>query len=239
MSAVDCFQISKSFLLRKKTVHALEDVTLAVEEGEFIILTGPGGSGKSTLLSILGGQIAPDGGESYILGQSIHRMTNKKKNQFRLQTIGYVFKEPSLISGLSVEENVLIPLQFSRQNQKDRVAQVTRVLEKLGLEEKGESYPEELSVQDRHLVALARALVTDPQVLLLDEPTRFMDHPTGVKAFTMLMQLALDQHVTIISATNDLRLHPFAHRIVKMRQGKIEEVLGESSEEEIPPFLRL
>lgn len=240
MSVIDCIQVSKTFTQRKKTTQALDDVSLLVEEGELVVISGPGGSGKTTLLSILGGQMIPDSGEIYIWGQNIHRMKEKEKSQFCREVVGYVFQEPSLVQGLNVRDNVLLPLTFAGQKKRDVFDKVAEMLSIVGLEEMATAYPSELSKGEKQLVALARALTMKPKIIILDEPTKHLDHQYGVKVFTLLMQLALDHGVSVLSATTDIRLHPFAHRIVKMRRGKIEEVLGESLlEEDAPPFLKL
>jgi len=240
MSSVDCFHLSKLFTQRKKKILALNNVSLEVEEGEIIIITGPPSSGKTTLLSVLGGRLNPDEGESYLLGQNIHRMTEREKSRFRNKNIGYVFDEPNLIQSLTVEENVMLPLQFVSIPHKVALVQTSEMLEQVGMIEQKRLYPSELSKGECQLVAIARALITDPKLLLLDEPTSHLDHQSGIKIFTLLRQLALDLGVTIISVINDIRLHPFAHRVVKMKMGKIEEILGESAfNESEPPFLRI
>lgn len=238
---IDCIEISKKFTQRRKEVIALDRVSLTIEEGEFVILTGPGGSGKTTLLSILGGQMLPDQGEAYLWGQCMQKMKGKEKSQFCREMLGFVFQETSIIQGLTVIENVRLPLSLSQVEKNMAMEKASEMLGLLGIEEMAQAYPSELSTGEKQLVALARALTMKPKILLLDEPTKHLDHQYGVKVFTLLMQLARDHEVSILSVTTDIRLHPFAHRIVKMRQGRIDEILGEKlfEEDSSPPFLKI
>lgn len=216
---IECIQLCKNFLNKR----AVDLVSLSVEEGEFIIITGPPSSGKSTLIALMAGLLKPDSGECRVATSKQH--------------VGVVFQKLHLIESMSILENVLLPLQFSHVPYRLAKNRAMEALAEVGME--GESYtsPAKLSEGENQLVALARALVTDARVLLLDEPTSFLDHQTGVRVFTLLRQKVLDESLTIISVTNDVRLHPFGSRLVKMRSGKIEEIAGESLLDEVPPPL--
>lgn len=217
---IDCHQLCKTF---HKGRRAIDHLSLTVEEGEFIIITGPPSSGKSTLLSLMAGILKPDSGEC----------TQYNRNKY----LGIVFQKLHLIDTMTVFENVILPLQFSRVPHRLAKNRALEALHEVGMLEEKDSYPNKLSQGENQLVAIARALVPDPKILLLDEPTSFLDHQTGVRVFTLFRQLALDQLITVVCVTNDVRLHPFAHRLVKMKSGRIENIVGESLLDEIPPPL--
>lgn len=234
MSIVACSQISKSFDGKK---IALEEIELYVEEEEFIIISGSPGSGKTTLLSILEGYLTPTNGQVSVLGYNLFEMNAFQKAKFRRENLGVVFQNGRLIESLTVLDNVIAPLASSKNSKKTAYLKAMSALNYMGIDSKKNCYLEELSGSEIQLVAMSRALVNQPRVLLLDEPTQFLDHQTGVKVMTYLRQMALDHQMTIIAVLNDVRLFPFASRVIRMKGGKIVDVLGESLIDS--PFLRI
>jgi len=221
---IGCSQLSRG---------VLEGIDLEVEGEEFIVIAGPPGSGKSTLLSVLAGYLTPTTGTVTVLGRSLFGMNATQRAKFRRLNIGVVFQKGHLISQLTVLENVTLPLLGEKNAEEKGLS----ALAYMGVEGKKNLYPEELSGAEAQLVALSRALINQPRILFLDEPTQFLDHHTGMKVMTYLRQMALDHQMTIVAVLNDVRLFPFASRIIRMKGGKITDVLGESFVDS--PFLRI
>lgn len=234
MSIVACNQVSKSFDGKR---FVLEEVDLQIEEEEFIMISGPPGSGKTTLLSILAGYLAPTNGSIAVLGRDLFQMNSFQKAKFRRENLGVVFQNGRLISSLTVLENVITPLVCSNDTGANANLKALNVLNYMGIDKKKDCYLEELSGAELQLVSMSRALVNQPRLLLLDEPTQFLDHQTGVKVMTYLRQMALDHQITIVCIISDVRLFPFASRVIRMKSGKIVDVLGESLLDS--PFLRI
>lgn len=236
MTAIECIEISKAF----RRVKALSDISLDVEEGEFVIVTGPPSSGKTTLLSVMGGLLHPDNGECYLFGKEIATMSDQERSLFISRTIGTVFQDIHLIDSYTLLENVLFPMQFSNVPTRIARSQSLEILEQMGMAKEKDCYPNEISGGERQLVALARALASEPKVLLLDEPTGYLNHQTAVKVFTNLHQRVMDYALTIVCSCNDIRLHPFAHRVISMGSGKIVNVVGEKSDfNDNMPFMQI
>ena len=234
MSIVTCNQLSESFDGKK---FVLEEIDLQINEEEFVMISGPPGSGKTTLLSILAGYLEPTSGSATILGKNLFEMTANQKAKFRRDQLGVVFQNGRLISSLTVLENVTLPLACGNDSKVNANLKSMNVLNYMGIDQKKDCYLEELSGAELQLVSLSRALVNNPRLLILDEPTQFLDHQTGVKVMTYLRQMAMDHQMTIVSVLSDVRLFPFASRVIRMKSGKIVDVLGESFLDS--PFLRI
>ena len=234
MSIITCNQVVKVSDAEKPLLNGID---LEIDEEEFIMISGPPGAGKSTLLSILGGYLTPTSGSVSILGKNLFQMNAFEKAKFRRENLGVVFQNGRLIASLTVLENILVPLLSSNQSKKNSTFKALNVLNYMGIEEKKDSYLDELSGAELQLVSLSRALVNEPKVLLLDEPTQFLDHQTGVKVMTYLREMAIDHQITIISILNDVRLFPFASRVIRMKSGRVVDVLGDFLIDS--PFLRI
>ncbi len=234
MSIVSCAGLTKTF---DGITNILDGVDLQIEEEEFIMISGPPGAGKSTLLSLLGAYATPTSGTISILESNLFEMNSTQKAEFRRENIGAVFQTARLLPSLSVIENVLLPLACTGESRASSILKALTALNYMGIDKKRDSHLSELSGAELQLVSMSRALVNQPRLLLLDEPTQFLDHQTGVKVMTYLRQMALDHQITIICALNDVRLFPFASRIIRMKSGKIVDTLGESFLDS--PFLRI
>ncbi len=234
MSIVTCNQVKKSFDGDK---FILEGIDLQIEEEEFIMISGPPGSGKTTLLSIITGFLSPTSGSVAVLGKDLFQMNSFQKAKFRRENLGVVFQNGRLISSLTVLDNVIASLVCGNDSKINAKLKALNVLNYMGIDKKKDCYLEELSGAELQLVSMSRALVNQPRLLLLDEPTQFLDHQTGVKVMTYLRQMALDHQITIVCVISDVRLFPFASRVIRMKGGKIVDVLGESLLDS--PFLRI
>ena len=230
MTILRCHQVRKTFDGRK---YVLEGIDFSIEEEEFILFTGPPGAGKTTLLSILGGYMEPSEGEVLLLDKNMFAMSAFEEAQFRKDHIGAVFQRGRLIPALTVLENVMIAMSHDRGSKEKALT----ILSYMGMEEKHTFYPEQLSGAEMGLVALSRALVNEPKLLILDEPTQFLDHQTSMKVMTYLRQMAIDHQITVIAALNDIRLYPFASRIFRMKGGRIIDTLGDTFQD--APFIKL
>lgn len=207
-------------------VHALDDVSLRVERGEFVAVMGASGSGKSTLLHLLGGVDTPTSGRVTLDGVSLYDQKEEALTVFRRRQIGLVYQFYNLVPLLTVEENLTLPLLLD-----GRTADPARVLDllaRLGLEKKRRAFPSQLSGGQQQRVAIARALITRPALLLADEPTGNLDSAAGEKIMQMLVQLNATTGQTIVMITHDETLALRAKRIVRLRDGHIvkDEVLS-------------
>jgi len=201
-------------------VQALKGIDLKVEEGEFIAIMGRSGSGKSTLLRILGLLDMPSGGEVQIDGINALKLTEKEKARFRLQMLGYVFQEHSLIAELSVLENVYLPAvsDLSNTNYKKRAKEI---LEIVGLKDRVRHYPSEISGGEQQRVAIARALMNQPKTLFADEPTASLDADSSKVVLDLFSKLNKDLKQTIVMVTHEPEDRQYVDRVVWMKDGRI------------------
>ncbi len=240
MSALNCENIKKVYSSKKGEKIALEEISFEVEEGELFMISGPSRSGKSTLLSIIGGLLQPTVGTVQIHGTNLFTLPEKEASEFRLRHLGYVFQNPMLIDSLTLYENIIAPMHLLGIKNKHAHTRVLEVLDSVGLSEQKEELPKNLSEAEKSLAAIARSLALLPKLLIYDEPTAHLDHSASVKILTYLKELAYDHSVTIITTITDVRLHPFAGRVAKMKEGKISMICGEGNAmESEPPFLKL
>jgi putative ABC transport system ATP-binding protein len=202
-------------------VVALDAVSLSVAEGEKLAVMGPSGSGKSTLLSILGCLERPTAGEYRLFGESVEAMGDERLSRTRNQRIGFVFQSFHLIPQLSVAENVLTPLLYGDVPEAEWRPRVKRCLERVGLSHRADHRPAELSGGEAQRAAIARALVTEPALLLADEPTGNLDSHTGEEVASLLDELHAEGR-TVVLVTHNEALGARAQRVLRLRDGRIE-----------------
>jgi len=202
-------------------VHALKGIDLKVEEGEFIAIMGRSGSGKSTLLRILGLLDMPSGGEVQIDGINALKLAEKEKARFRLERLGYVFQEHSLIAELSVLENVYLPAvsDLSKTNYKKRAKEI---LEIVGLKDRVRHYPSEISGGEQQRVAIARALMNQPKTLFADEPTASLDADSSKVVLDLFSRLNKELKQTIVMVTHEPEDRQYVDRVIWMKDGRID-----------------
>jgi putative ABC transport system ATP-binding protein len=199
-------------------IRALEDVTLRVEPGEFVALTGASGSGKSTLLNLLGALDRPDSGELSVGGRRLDRLDDP--SDYRGSVVGLVFQFHNLIPTLSAAENVQVPM-LGRRPRREREARAHALLAEVGLAERAHSRPPTLSGGERQRVAIARALANEPQLVLADEPTGALDSETGAQILALLRRVRDERGTTILMVTNDEATAGAADRVLRLRDGRI------------------
>lgn len=219
---VSCRGLNKTYQEDAVPVHALQGVDLDVSVGEFVSLSGPSGSGKSTLLNIVGGLDRADTGEVVIDGVELGQLNNAELANLRLHKIGFVFQAYNLIPVLSAQENVEFIMQLQGVDARSRRQRATEALASLGLADLRERRPGELSGGQQQRVAIARSIVTNPVLLLADEPTANLDSATTEELLQVLQHLNEEHQMTIVTATHDPLVMGFTRRRVKLRDGMIE-----------------
>lgn len=220
MGSVSVRNVSKDYVLGRTIVRALHDVSLEVEKSEFIAIAGPSGSGKSTLLNLVSAIDSPTQGEVLIDGIALRSLDDNGLSDLRANKIGFIFQTFNLIPVLSAYENVEFPLLFKRQGSVSKT-RVRDVLARVGLEEFMHHRPDELSGGQRQRVAVARALVTDPLIVLADEPTANLDSETGQAVIDLMLEINRSAGTTFIFSTHDPSVMNHARRVVRLVDGRI------------------
>ena len=219
MEMIKAAGLKKYYETDNYEVHALDGVSLSVEEGEFLAIIGTSGSGKTTLLQILGGLDEPTAGGVWIRGNSLKDMTEDERTIFRRRNIGFVFQQYNLIPVINVYENIVLPLRLDGAEIDEKLLEdIVRTL-KIG--EKLENFPEELSGGQQQRVAIARALMVKPAVLLCDEPTGNLDSVTSMEVISLLKTCAARFHQTVIVVTHQEAIAQMADRILRVEDGKL------------------
>ncbi len=218
--ALDMRQVSRTYGSGAAEVHAVIDVDLVVDEGELVAIMGPSGSGKSTLLTIAGGLEDPTGGEVVVAGTPLAAMSRNDRARLRRRSIGYVFQDFNLLSGLTVAENVALPLELDGlAAPAARKAALDR-LDDVGVRAHADRYPDDLSGGERQRVAIARAIVGDRRLVLADEPTGALDSVNG-EGIMRLLRAACQRGVAGVVVTHEAKLAAWADRIVFLRDGRV------------------
>lgn len=208
------------FTTEEVQTKALNEVTLHVEQGEFVAIMGPSGCGKSTLLNILGTLDSPTSGSYFFEGKQVDKMNENQLTALRKNNLGFIFQSFNLIDELTVYENVELPLVYMGIKTAQRKEKVNKVLEKVNLLHRANHYPQQLSGGQQQRVAIARAVVTDCKLLLADEPTGNLDSVNGVEVMELLSELNR-QGTTIIIVTHSQRDATYAHRVIRLLDGQI------------------
>ncbi len=215
--------VTRAFEEDEARVDALRGVDLVIERGEFVSIIGPSGSGKSTLLNVIGALDRPTSGEVVINGRSLSSCSRAELAHIRSQTIGFVFQAFNLVPGMTAAENVALPAVLARKRRSEFDSEVTRLLDVVGLAEKADCLPGQLSGGEQQRVAFARALIMDPPILLADEPTGNLDTKAG-ESIVELLDASHNAGRTIVLVTHELRLASRAQRVVHLRDGTITAV---------------
>lgn len=221
MGLIEIKALCKSYETGGEQVHALVDVTLHIERGEFISVMGPSGSGKSTLLTILGGLNHPTQGDVLVDDISIYRLPMEKLADFRREYVGFIFQSFQLIPYLTVIENVMLPLSITDTSNQEQRRIADDILERTGLRGKARRLPDQLSGGEQERVAIARALVNSPPLLLADEPTGNLDSKTG-KEIMELFKALNDEGQTLVMVTHNPENMAFSTRTINLRDGRME-----------------
>jgi putative ABC transport system ATP-binding protein len=221
MAIVQCEHIYKTYQQGKIQVRALNDVSLSVEKGGFVALSGPSGSGKTTMLNIIGGLDLADSGSVVVDGDSFEQMSQSQLAEMRLNKVGFVFQSYNLVPVLSAVENVEFVMLLQGVPAEERRERARKILDEVGLEGKYDRRPRELSGGQQQRVAVARAIVSNPAIVLADEPTANLDSKTGQGLLEMMREMNQAKGVTFIFSTHDEMVMDFARRLVIIRDGQV------------------
>lgn len=220
--------IFKDYQQDKLVVPVLKDVSLQVEEGEYVAIMGPSGSGKTTLMNIIGCLDRPTSGTYELAGESVLNLKDKELSSVRLNRIGFVFQSFQLMPRESALDNVSLPLSYAGIKKKERRERARKALERVGLGDRADFKPTQLSGGQKQRVAIARAMVNNPKILLADEPTGALDSKSG-KQIMELFEKLNEEGVTIVMITHDINIAKNAKRILHIIDGEISEGGGEEN----------
>jgi putative ABC transport system ATP-binding protein len=218
---IEVDQAVKVYRRGRTEVRALAGVTLTVPRGQFLSVMGPSGSGKSTLLNLLGALDVPSSGSIRIGGQELAKMEDGALSAFRREKLGFVFQFFNLMPTLTAVENVMLPGLLAGRSRAPLLAQAEALLETVGLKGRSEHRPDELSGGEMQRVAVARALLTEPALLLADEPTGNLDSKTGAEVLQLLRQATRERQLTVVMVTHDPRAAEVGDRIVRLADGAL------------------
>ncbi len=220
--------ISKNYQMGEVTVKALDNVDLELYEEEFVVILGPSGSGKSTLLNILGGMDSPTEGRVLVRDEEITNFNDRRLTGYRRDKVGFVFQFYNLMANLTARENVELATEICKD-----ALNIDEIMEEVGLGERKDHFPSQMSGGEQQRVAIARAVAKNPLILLCDEPTGALDFKTGILILTLLHKINRIFKKTVIIITHNMAIGDMADRVVKMRSGKIIEIKENSNP--IPP----
>lgn len=224
--AIRAIDLTRRFEIGGNVVEALKGVSLDIPHGQFLALVGPSGSGKSTFLNLVGGLDRLTSGHLFVDGEELAACSESALTEHRRQRVGFVFQGFNLLPRLTAEENVALPLMFSGIPLADRLEHARRMLAQVGLQDRLDHRPTQLSGGEQQRVAIARALMGRPRIILADEPTGNIDSATGKEIMGLLRRLNEAEGVTLVLVTHDLDAAAFADRVIHLRDGQITD--GES-----------
>lgn len=226
MALIECKDLMKTYTVGDEVVRALDNVSLSVNSGDFIAISGPSGSGKSTLANVIGGLDRPDAGSVQVDGMDLAKAKDRQLSEYRNRHIGFVFQSFNLQVHETALENVISPLVIGGVGRrKERIARGMAALERVGLTDRAKHKPTQLSGGQRQRVAIARALVNDPSLVIADEPTGNLDSNRGAEVMAELSRLN-GEGITLLIITHDAGVAARAKRVVEIRDGKITEKAG-------------
>lgn len=217
---VDLRNINKSYPIGAERLHILKDVSFSVDKGEYLAILGPSGSGKSTLMNIIGCMDTLDSGEYFLDGEAIHEYGDKELTGIRNRKIGFIFQKYHLIPQYTALQNVIMPLLLRGVSRDEAVAEAEKCIRLVGLEDRIKHRPNELSGGQQQRIAIARALVTQPALLLADEPTGALDSVTGQEILKLFRELN-EAGNTIIMITHDINIAKASRRMLKLYDGRL------------------
>ena len=219
MSFIELSSVYKKYKMGEVTIPALDGVSFKIEEGELCMIVGPSGAGKTTVLNILGGIDDCDDGKVRVGGELINQFNKRRLAYYRRYDVGFVFQFYNLVPNLTALENVELASQISNKALNPR-----RVLERVGLGDRLNAFPAQLSGGEQQRVSIARALAKNPKLLLCDEPTGALDYNTGKQILKLLQDTSYETGMTVIIITHNTALTPMADRVVTMRNGKVHRI---------------
>ena len=220
--AVDVRGVCKQFIQGSDCIEVLKNIYFQAQMGELLMIVGPSGCGKTTLLSVIAGTLYCDRGEIDVLGQPLHGLSEKKVTDFRRQHVGFIFQHYHLIPTLNCLENVMVPLLLNSISRSEAEHRAEKALEKVGLKGRERDNPRKISGGQQQRLAIARALVHEPSLVICDEPTAALDADTGSCIMELMAEITRDSNRCVIVVTHDNRIFKYASRITEMNDGRIQ-----------------
>lgn len=211
---IELKDVCKIYKMGEVEIRAADDINFSIERGEFVVIVGPSGAGKTTVLNILGGMDQASGGEVWVNHKNIAEYSSKELTKYRRDDIGFVFQFYNLVQNLTAKENVELAAQICK-NPLDAAA----VLDEVGLAERKDNFPAQLSGGEQQRVAIARALAKNPKLLLCDEPTGALDYQTGKQILKLLQKTCWDKEMTVIVITHNSAITPMADHVIEIKNG--------------------
>lgn len=233
MVLIECRKLTKEYRKGDMVIRPLDGLDLDVEAGEFLALMGPSGSGKTTLLNLIAGIDSPTSGSLVIDGQDISKLSRSSLANWRATYIGYIFQLYNLVPVLTAYENVELPLLLHKLSRKERHERVATALSLVGLADRHDHYPRQLSGGQEQRVAIARAIVADPKILVADEPTGDLDKASALAIMQLLQRLVRDLGKTLIMVTHDPNTAEFASRTLHLDKGRLVDQSGHATMEAV------
>jgi putative ABC transport system ATP-binding protein len=219
---IELVEATKTYEQGRRVVNAVRGVSLRVAAGEFVAIMGPSGSGKSTLMHLMGALDTPTAGRAVFQGQDLQALSDTQRSLLRRNRIGFVFQAFNLLPTLTAAENVVLPLLLGGTNRREAIHRAGGCLERVGLAHRAEHFPEELSGGEMQRVAVARALVADPDAVLCDEPTGNLDSASSGEILSLLASLPEPGRRAVVMVTHDLAAARYGTRLVRIRDGLVE-----------------
>ena len=220
MAYIEFKNVCKDYIMGEVTIHALMNTNLSIEKGELVVVVGPSGAGKTTALNILGGMDTVTRGKVVVDGKEISRLKNRDLIKYRREDIGFVFQFYNLVQNLTALENLELATQICKKS-----LNPSEVLDKVGLSERKNNFPSQLSGGEQQRVAIARAIAKNPKLLLCDEPTGALDYKTGKQILKLLQDTARKENMTVIIITHNAAIAPMADKIIKFKNGTAEDII--------------
>jgi putative ABC transport system ATP-binding protein len=232
MALIECKALTKQYRKGDNVITPLESLDLEIERGEFLALLGPSGSGKTTLLNLIAGIDRPTSGSIVVDGLDIAPLSRSRLASWRSDNVGYVFQLYNLVPVLTAYENVELPLLLHSMSRKERYERVSAALDLVGIADRHDHYPRQLSGGQEQRVAIARAIVADPRIIVADEPTGDLDAESALAIMRLLRRLADEMAKTLIMVTHDPKTARFASRTLHLEKGRLVENLDRSEIQE-------
>lgn len=220
MSYIEFRDVCKDYKMGEVVIHALRNANLNIEKGELVVIVGPSGAGKTTALNILGGMDNATSGRVIVDNKEITRLKNKDIIRYRREDIGFVFQFYNLVQNLTAIENVELATQICKKSLNPE-----QVMEKVGLTDRKNNFPSQLSGGEQQRVAIARAIAKNPKLLLCDEPTGALDYKTGKQILKLLQDMSRKENMTVIIITHNGAIAPMADKVIKIKNGTTEDII--------------
>ena len=219
MSYIEFKNVVKQYQMGEVTIKALDNTSFEIEKGELIVIVGPSGAGKTTTLNILGGMDIATSGQVNVDGRSIEKLNRKELIKYRREDIGFVFQFYNLIQNLTAIENVELAADICKDS-----LNIEEVIRKVGLEERKNNFPSQLSGGEQQRVAIARAIAKNPKLLLCDEPTGALDYKTGKQILKLLQEMSRKEKMTVVIITHNAAIAPMADKVIHFKNGTVERI---------------